>query len=84
MVARALWTSEALRVVPWLRRCTRLRLVQGLRPCVPLISTKHGQPFLIPLTMQGFSMMTSRQSGTPDGRTGAGNDNTPSAWKAKG
>ena len=32
MVARALWISEALRVVPWLRPCTRLRLVQGLRP----------------------------------------------------
>ena len=28
MVARALWRSEALRVVPWLRPCTRLRLVQ--------------------------------------------------------
>ena len=27
MVARALWRSEALRVVPWLRPCTRLRLV---------------------------------------------------------
>ena len=26
MVARALWISEALRVVPWLRPCTRLRL----------------------------------------------------------
>ena len=36
MVARALWRSEARRVVPWLRPCTRLRLVQGLlgrRPC---------------------------------------------------
>ena len=32
MVVRALWRSEALRVVPWLRPCTRLRLVQGLRP----------------------------------------------------
>ena len=32
MVARALWRSETLRVVPWLRPCTRLRLVQGLRP----------------------------------------------------
>ena len=28
MVVRALWRSEALRVVPWLRPCTRLRLVQ--------------------------------------------------------
>ena len=32
MVARAFWRSEALRVVPWLRPCTPLRLVQGLRP----------------------------------------------------
>ena len=29
MVARALWRSEALRVVPWLRPCTRLRLAYG-------------------------------------------------------
>ena len=28
MVDRALWRSEALKVVPWLRPCTRLRLVQ--------------------------------------------------------
>ena len=44
---------EALRVVPWLRPSTRLRLAQGLlsrhQPCVPLISTMHGQPFFIPL-----------------------------------
>ena len=32
MVARALWKSEALRVVPWLRPWTRLRLVQVRRP----------------------------------------------------
>ena len=32
MVARALWRSEALRVVPWLRPRIRLRLVQGLQP----------------------------------------------------
>ena len=32
MVARALWRSEALRFVPWLRPCTRLRHMQGLRP----------------------------------------------------
>ena len=37
MVARALWRSEALSAVTWLRPCT-------------LISTMHGQPFLIPLT----------------------------------
>ena len=29
MVARALWRSEALRVVPWLRPCTRLVSDQG-------------------------------------------------------
>ena len=29
MVARALWRSEAVRVVPWLRPGTRLRLDQG-------------------------------------------------------
>ena len=54
MVDRALWRSEALRVVPWLRPCTRLaygscRSPTKAQPCVPLISTMHGQPFLIPL-----------------------------------
>ena len=48
IVARALWRSEALRVVPWLRPCTPTTA----QPCVPLISTMHGQPFLIPLIKQ--------------------------------
>ena len=51
MVARALWRSEALRAVPWPRPCTHLRLASGsptkAQLCVPLISTMHGQPFLI-------------------------------------
>ena len=49
MVARILWSSEAFGIVPWLRHCTRLWLVPGLRPR-PLIPTMHGQPFLITLT----------------------------------
>ena len=41
MVARALWRSEALRVVPWLRPCTRLRLVQGLQGTTLRASDHH-------------------------------------------
>ena len=47
MVARALGRSEALRVVPPTARAGSPTKAQ---PCVPLISTMHGQPFLIPLT----------------------------------
>ena len=42
MVARALWRSEAR------RRASDL-------PSVPLISTMHGQPFLIPLLQGNFN-----------------------------
>ena len=53
MVARALWRSEALRVVPWLRPSLAYgscRVSDQAQPCVPLISTMHREPFLIPLT----------------------------------
>ena len=36
MVVCALWRSEAPRAVPWLRPCSRVRLVHDLKPCVPL------------------------------------------------
>ena len=53
MVAHALWRSEALKVVPWLRLPMTLWLIQGLRPrlnSMSVISTLHGQPFLISST----------------------------------
>ena len=45
MVAWALWRSEALRVVPWLRPCQRI--VRGLRPrhspaCLPDLHNAAG------------------------------------------
>ena len=49
MVARALWRPAALSAVPWLCRCTRLRLVQGLRPGTTLrakTDLHNWQPFL--------------------------------------
>ena len=49
MVARALWRPAALRAVPWLCPCTRLRLVQGLRPGTTLrakTDLHNGQLFL--------------------------------------
>ena len=50
MVGPAFWRSEALSVVPWLRPSPTARAGSSTKaqPCVPLISTLHGQPFLIP------------------------------------
>ena len=61
IVVRILWRSEAFRIVPWLRHCTRLRLVLGFRPR-PLISTMHGQPFLITLTKFHINNFTLRDN----------------------
>ena len=54
MVARASWRSEALKdcaLATFLHSPTaRARSPTKTQPCVPLISTMHGQPFLIPLS----------------------------------
>ena len=59
--SRALWRSEARRIVIWSRPCTRLQLVPPTpragspsqsQPCVPLIFTMHRQPFSIPVIMK--------------------------------
>ena len=46
MVARALWRSDATSLHSPTARAGSPTKAQ---PCVPLISTMHGQPFLIPL-----------------------------------
>ena len=56
MVARALWRSEARKVGLCLgyapaQAVGECRGVAKAQPCVPLISTMHGQPFLIPLAI---------------------------------
>ena len=85
MVARALWRSEAFRVVPWLRPCTRLRLctsrrrVQGRSQGTTLrASDLHNAraTILNPFTMLG--------KGAPDGHVMlyAYNDTSiDSTWK---
>ena len=52
MVARALLRSEALRVVPWLRPCTRIRLAQGLRARHNPTCPWSPQPYLIYCLLQ--------------------------------
>ena len=67
MVAHALWRSEALRNISWLRPCTRVRLMQGLRTRHTLrASDLHSAraTILNPFNLMILSFITTAQTST--------------------